>query len=507
MTESTGNEPTPAQPEPTAPTASSEPSQQTEQTAPPTFVPQPPPLAPAAPQAAETPQPQVPETPQPWTAYPPPAAEPAYAPADFYGQASTDPYGHAVSEPYGTDTLTIPASAPAASAAGLPPYGDQSPSDTATSPRRRGRTVALVLATALVAGGIGGATGALVANRDDQTSSVTSLTGSGTSGTSTPVTLPTGSVEAAAAKVLPSVVVITERGTDGSGGEGSGIILSSDGLILTNNHVVSESVNGGTLQVTLPGNKTVDATIVGRDPSSDLAVVRAKGVTGLTPATLGSSGALVVGQTVVAVGSPLGLSGTVTSGIVSALNRPVTTGDDNGGQNPFGQQQAQSTAVLDAIQTDAAINPGNSGGPLVDLAGRVVGINSAIASLGTSSASGQSGSIGLGFAIPIDQAKRIAQELIAKGTATHPQLGVQVTDATTGDGAVLRTVTPGGPADKAGLKAGDVVTAVNGLAVDNADDLIAHVRSQAPGATVKVTYIRDGKTATVDVTLGEASSS
>ncbi len=500
MTESTGNEPTPAQPEQTAPTAS-EPSLPTEQTAPPTFVPQPPPLAPAAPQAAETPQPQVPETPQPWTAYPPPAAEPVYAPADFYGRASTDPYGQTVSEPYATDTLTMPAPA-----AGLPPSGDQPSAATSTSPRRGGRTVALVLATALVAGGIGGATGALVANRDDQTTSVTSLTGSATTGTNTPVNLPTGSVEAAAAKVLPSVVVITERGTDGSGGEGSGIILSSDGLILTNNHVVSESVNGGTLQVTLPGNKTVDATIVGRDPSSDLAVVRAKGVTGLTPATLGSSSALVVGQTVVAVGSPLGLSGTVTSGIVSALNRPVTTGEDNGGQNPFGQQQAQSTAVLDAIQTDAAINPGNSGGPLVDLAGRVVGINSAIASLGTSSASGQSGSIGLGFAIPIDQAKRIAQELIDKGTATHPQLGVQVTDATTGDGAVLRTVTAGGPADKAGLKAGDVVTAVNGLAVDNADDLIAHVRSQAPGATVKVTYIRDGKTATVDVTLGEANS-
>ena len=341
----------------------------------------------------------------------------------------------------------------------------------------------------------------MVAKQSDDSSTVTSLTTSN-NGTPTSVTLPSGSVEAAAAKVLPSVVVITERGTDGSGGEGSGIILSADGLILTNNHVVSEAANGGSLQVTLPDNRTVDATIVGRDPSSDLAVVKAKGASGLTPATLGSSGSLVVGQTVVAVGSPLGLSGTVTSGIVSALDRPVTTGDDSGGQ-----QTTQSTAVLDAIQTDAAINPGNSGGPLVDLAGRVVGINSAIASLGAAAGSSQSGSIGLGFAIPIDQAKRIAQELIDSGTATHPQLGVQVTDATTGSGALLRTVTAGGPADKAGLKAGDVVTAVDGKAVDSADDLIAHVRSAAPGATVKVTYIRDGKTATVDVTLGEASSS
>jgi putative serine protease PepD len=213
--------------------------------------------------------------------------------------------------------------------------------------------------------------------------------------------------------------------------------------------------------------------------------------------------------TVVAVGSPLGLSGTVTSGIVSALDRPVTTGDDSGGsgQDPFGQQQTtQSSAVLDAIQTDAAINPGNSGGPLVDLAGRVVGINSAIASLGAAAGSSQSGSIGLGFAIPIDQAKRIAQELIDTGKATHPQLGVQVTDATTGNGALLRSVTSGGPADKAGLKAGDVVTSVDGKAVDSAEDLIAHVRSSAPGATVKVTYTRDGTSTTVDVTLGEASS-
>ena len=439
-----------------------------------------------------------PSTPPPAPSFEPPQwstpAQP-YEQQQTYGQPSyaTSPYGH--SPAGGTDTMTIPAPGQGA----VPPAGAPGQPAAAEGGRRPGRTVALVLATALVAGGIGGGVGAVVARSSDGSTTVTSLTQAGSNKPAS-VDLPAGTVEAAAAKVLPSVVVITERGADGSGGEGSGIILSADGLILTNNHVVSESVNGGSLQVTLPNNTTVDATIVGRDPSTDLAVVKAKGVSGLTPATLGSSGSLVVGQSVVAVGSPLGLSGTVTSGIVSALNRPVSTGQDNG------QQQTQTTAVMDAIQTDAAINPGNSGGPLVDLAGRVVGINSAIASLGTSQGSSQSGSIGLGFAIPIDQARRIAQELIDKGTATHPQLGVQVTDATNGNGALLRTVTAGGPADKAGLKVGDVVTSVNGLAVDSADDLIAHVRSAAPGATVKVTYIRDGTTVTVDVTLGETSS-
>jgi putative serine protease PepD len=484
MTESTGStptEPTPGQPKFEQP-----------QDLPPQYQP-----ASFPPPAQE----QQPAQEQPPTYEPPTFAQPSYQ-APTYGEPTqaTNPYAQASEQ--GTDTLTIATPYPGV----VPPVDEPPARPTDAQPGRRpGRTVGLVLATALVAGGIGGGVGAVVAKNSNESTTVTSLNGA-SSGTPASVTLPSGSIEAAAAKVVPSVVVITERGSDGSGGEGSGIVLSADGLILTNNHVVSESVNGGSLQVTLPDNKTVDATIVGRDPSSDLAVVRAKGVSGLTPATLGSSSSLVVGQTVVAVGSPLGLSGTVTSGIVSALNRPVTTGQDNGGQNPFGQQQTQSTAVLDAIQTDAAINPGNSGGPLVDLAGRVVGINSAIASLGASAGSSQSGSIGLGFAIPIDQAKRIAQELVDHGTATHPQLGVQVTDATNGNGALLRTVTAGGPADKAGLKVGDVVTAVGTLPVDSADDLIAHVRSQAPGAKVTITYVRDGKTATTSVTLGEASS-
>ena len=448
-----------------------------------------------------------PETPEQPTPEQPPAYEAPTYEAPKY-EAPTYEAPTYAQPPYQQPWYVPPAQTTVADTLTITPLvtDDVPPSSPAPAAvRHPGRTVALVLATALVAGGIGGGVGAVVANRNDGASTVTSLTGAST-GKPAVVNLPAGTVEAAAAKVVPSVVSITERSTDGSGGEGSGIILSADGVILTNNHVVSEAVNGGSLQVTLPDNRTVDATIIGRDPSSDLAVIKAKGVSGLTPATIGSSGSLVVGQTVVAVGSPLGLSGTVTSGIVSALNRPVTTAD-SGGQDPFGQQQTtQQAAVLDAIQTDAAINPGNSGGPLVDLAGRVVGINSAIASLGASAGSSQSGSIGLGFSIPIDQAKRIAQELIDTGKATHPQLGVQVTDASTGSGAQIRSVTAGGPADKAGLKVGDVVTSVDGKAVDSADNLIAHVRSAAPGSTVAVTYVRDGKTATVSVTLGETSS-
>ena len=233
-------------------------------------------------------------------------------------------------------------------------------------------------------------------------------------------------------------------------------------------------------------------------------MIKAKGVSGWVPATLGSSGNLVVGQTVVAVGSPLGLLGHRHLGHRQRPQPPRHDRATAPTEAAAAGLRASSGAVLNAIQTDAAINPGNSGGPLVDLNGRVVGINSAIASLGTSFGSSQSGSIGLGFAIPIDQAKRIADELITTGKATHPQLGVQVKDGTNG-GAVLETVTPGGAADKAGLKAGDVVTAVNGKVVDSADSLVADIRSSAPGATVTITYTRNGTSSTVSVTLGQAT--
>jgi putative serine protease PepD len=298
---------------------------------------------------------------------------------------------------------------------------------------------------------------------------------------------------------------------------GSGIVLRSDGYILTNNHVVSAASGGnGTVTVTFNDGTSSSAKIVGTDPLDDLAVVKVA-KTGLTSATLGNSSQIQVGDPVLAVGSPLGLTGTVTAGIVSALNRPVETQEETQPQqlDPFGlgggSSQTTQPTVIDAIQTDAAINPGNSGGALVDTAGQVIGINSAIASLGSSSfGSSQSGSIGVGFAIPIDQARTIATELIDTGHATHPLLGVTLTDATSADGsdrALVRAVSANGPAAKAGIKGGDVITAVDGHPTAGADAVIAAVRSYQPGDRVNVTYIRSGNTKTVAVTLTDQTSS
>ena len=249
-------------------------------------------------------------------------------------------------------------------------------------------------------------------------------------------------------------------------------------------------------KVTFADGNTTSFTVVGTDPSSDIAVVKADKASGLTPITVGSSGNLRVGQDVVAIGSPLGLEGTVTTGIVSALNRPVAAGGDAQNQN----------TVLDAIQTDAAINPGNSGGALVNMNGELVGINSAIATLGGDTGQSQSGSIGLGFAIPIDQAKRIADELIQNGTASHASLGVQVGNDATVDGAKIVDVTSGGAAAAAGLPSGVVVTKVDDRVIGSADALVAAVRSKAPGDQVALTYLDpSGKPQTVQVTLGKAA--
>jgi putative serine protease PepD len=313
--------------------------------------------------------------------------------------------------------------------------------------------------------------------------------------------LPAGSVEQVAAKVVPSVVKL-ETAMGRQSEEGSGIILSSDGLILTNNHVVAAGAKGGqlggqsTTTVTFNDGRTAPFTVVGTDPSSDIAVIRAQGVSGLTPIAIGSSSNLKVGQDVVAVGSPLGLEGTVTTGIISAMNRPVASGGDAGDQN----------SVLDAIQTDAAINPGNSGGALVNMNGELVGINSAIASLGdTSGPQAQSGNIGLGFAIPVDQAKRIADELIQTGTATHASLGVQVGNDATVNGAKIMEVVSGGAAAQAGLPSGAVVTKLDDRVIGSADALVAAVRSKAPGDTVTLTYSDpSGASKTVQVTLAQA---
>jgi putative serine protease PepD len=373
----------------------------------------------------------------------------------------------------------------------LPP---SSPPAHPDQPRRR-RGVTGLVALALAAGLIGGGGAAAITHQlDNNNAGTPAALGAPIKATKTAPT----AVEQVAGRLLPSVVSIEERAPDGSGGEGTGVILSADGLILTNNHVVAGAADGGTLSVTQSDGTSSSATIVGRDPVTDLAVIRAKGVSGLRPATLGNSAGLRVGESVVAIGSPLGLQGSVTSGIVSALNRPVRTGAEAGSGDA-------SSTVIDAVQTDAAINPGNSGGPLVNLAGQVVGINSAIASLGDGT--GQSGSIGVGFSIPIDQARGIAKQLIASGHATHAQLGVSVRDATPTDsssaqGAYLAAISPGGGAEKAGLKVGDVVTKVGGRPIDGADGLIAAIRSQRPGQHVQLSYVRNGATHQTTVTLG-----
>ncbi|MGA4988496.1 S1C family serine protease [Nonomuraea bangladeshensis] len=302
-----------------------------------------------------------------------------------------------------------------------------------------------------------------------------------------------------AAKVQPSVVMI-----QGQSGEGSGVVLSEDGLILTNNHVVvGAAQGGGQMTVKFSDGKTAKASVVGTDPATDLAVIRAEGASGLTKAALGDSDQLKVGDDVLAIGSPLGLDGSVTRGIVSALDRTLTVGGEQRQQLPPGwgqeQQQSQSeepTTIGGAIQTDASINPGNSGGALVNAAGELIGINTAIAS--------EAAGGGVGFAIPVNTAKQVADQLISSGKVTHAFLGVSVTDAT-GDipGALIREITAGSPAEKAGLRQGDLITKINDKAVDGGDTVVGQVRGFKPGQAVKITYMRDGQAHDATVTLVE----
>jgi putative serine protease PepD len=356
-----------------------------------------------------------------------------------------------------------------------------------------------VVAASLLVGGAAGVGGAAAW---DQWGS----NGSGSSGaptaaaTSQVVSTPTrpaadGSVQNVAQEVLPSVVKIDVAGPQAAG-SGSGIVLSSDGKILTNNHVVEIAGQSGQIEVSFNDGTTAPAKVLGTDPLTDTAVIQAQGVSGLTPATIGKSGDLAVGQGVVAVGSPFGLESTVTSGIVSALDRPVDVGSDSQG----------NSTVYPAIQTDAAINPGNSGGPLADLNGHVVGINSSIRTAGQST-SGESGSIGLGFAIPIDEVMPIVQQMENGQTPTHARLGISVSDAATNsrldlaEGAQVREVTNASTAQKAGLHTGDVITKVDEHQITGADSLVATIRSYRPGDKVTLTYERGGSSHTVQLTL------
>ncbi|OZE86092.1 peptidase S1 [Rhodococcus sp. 15-649-1-2] len=362
--------------------------------------------------------------------------------------------------------------------------------------RRPGRaTIAAgAIALVLVGGGIGGAVGVYAAGGGNGAGNATNSLNSTVTAAQPAANIPDGSIQAVANKVLPSVVQIQVTGSQAEG-EGSGVILSSDGLILTNNHVATGAGANGKLTVAFNDGSTAQATLVGADAVSDMAVIKVEGRTDLTPIELGTSSNLQVGQQVVAIGSPLGLAGTVTTGIVSSLNRPVSTSGESGNQN----------SVIDAIQTDAAINPGNSGGALVNTEGQLIGINTAIATLGGGQSSGsQSGSIGLGFAIPVDQAKRIADELSTTGKATQAMVGVQVPSQDNANGATVVEVTEGGPAAGAGIPTGAVITKVDDRVITSGDALIAAVRSHAPGDSVKITYTEGGSEKTVDVTLGTA---
>jgi len=351
-----------------------------------------------------------------------------------------------------------------------------------------------VVAASLILGGAAGVGGAAVwtSTHDDvQSSPVLTQTGGSTAQTAT-----TGSIEKVAQSVLPSVVMINVAGPSGEG-SGSGIILSRDGKILTNNHVVALAGSSGELNVSFNDGSHASAKILGTDPLTDTAVIQAEGVKNLTPATLGHSSSLQVGQGVVAIGSPFGLDATVTSGIVSALNRPVNVGQVSQG----------NSTVYPAIQTDAAINPGNSGGPLVNLAGEVVGIDAAIQSATNGATGGEPGSIGLGFAIPIDEVLPIVQQMIKGETPTHARLGIGVENAASGtgaqitDGAKVSEVNNGSAAANAGLQTGDVITKIDDHLITSSDGLVAIIRSYRPGEKVTVTYDRGGDTHTVRVTL------
>ena len=429
--------------------------------------------------------------------YPPEYGAGAYAGGPSTGQQSyQQPYQPSAQNGYGY---------PPQSGAGVPPgYSSYlavptpyAPSRPPRTKRRTGWWIVAALVFALLAGGAGGAIGYAAADNAEQSSSQP-LGGSSSSqvppaGTSA---RPSDSVAGIAQHVLPGVVSIDER-TSSIEGTGSGFVIRADGLILTNNHVVAAAAEaGGTLVVKFNDGTESEAEIVGRSPAYDLAVVRVSGATDLTPLEFGDSDGVVVGDTVVAVGSPLGLEATVTTGIVSALNRPVVAGE--GGSSDL--------SLINAIQTDAAINPGNSGGPLVDGNGRVIGINSAIASPG---GDGTSGSIGLGFAIPINQAQRTAQQLIDNGEAVYPVIGATVDNRYDGPGTKISDgsgdspgVIPGGPADEAGLEPGDVILSIDGVRVDGADELIIAIRAHEPGEVVELEVQRDDGSETISVTLG-----
>ncbi|MFZ4275137.1 S1C family serine protease [Streptomyces arboris] len=366
---------------------------------------------------------------------------------------------------------------------------------------RRGGAFAGMLLLTLVASGIGGGVGAYV-ERTGGLTTVELPQASHDNGDRAPE-----SVAGIAASALPSVVTLHVSGTAESG-TGTGFVLDARGHILTNNHVVAPAGSSGDITVTFSSGETAAAELVGKDSGYDLAVVRVRGVSGLKPLPLGNSDNVRVGDPVVAIGAPFDLSNTVTSGIISAKQRPITAGGEKG--------DGSDISYVDALQTDAPINPGNSGGPLVDTQAHVIGINSAIRAADSGKGTergGQSGSIGLGFAIPINQGKRVAEELINTGKATHPVIGVTLDMKFTGDGAKVGekgpedgpAVTKGGPAAKAGIRSGDVITEVQGQRVHSGEELIVKIRAHRPGDRLELRLTRGGEERSVTLTLGSAS--
>ncbi|MFF0535451.1 S1C family serine protease [Streptomyces coelicoflavus] len=413
---------------------------------------------------------------------PPPPGTPAHTPA--YGAGGDNGYGG------GFDN---------GSGGGAGGWGASYQQPAPKPGRGRGGLVAGALIAALVAGGLGGGLGYTLAKNNDGNGSTT-VSASDTGGS---VKRDAGTVAGVAAKALPSTVTIQAEGSNGEGGTGTGFVFDKEGHIVTNNHVVAEAVDGGKLSATFPNGKKYEAEVVGHAQGYDVAVVKLENApSDLNPLPLGDSDKVAVGDSTIAIGAPFGLSNTVTTGIISAKNRPVASSDGS----------ADSKAsYMSALQTDASINPGNSGGPLLDAQGNVIGINSAIQSTSNGGfGTGQAGSIGLGFAIPINQAEFVAQQLIKNGKPVYAKIGASVSLEETTNGAKLTEqgvggsdpVEKGGPADDAGLKPGDVITKLDDRVIDSGPTLIGEIWTHKPGDEVTVTYERGGKQHTTEVTLG-----
>ncbi len=436
-------------------------------------------------------------------------AEPGPAPSAVPGPASSAVPGPASSAVPGPASSAVPGPAPSwvppttqpppGRWPAFPPPGTQPlPMSQPRHATPRGRVPGwmwpVVCTLALVVGVLGGALGGVAYERiaNDRGPGTVSR---GLDGVDTvslpPLSKADGSIAAVAQALLPSTVQISaEYGGQKGGATGSGFVLDRQGHVITNNHVVADAASDdGPIEIVDQDGNRYEATLVGRSPVYDLAVLYAKEARSLKPASLGSSQALRVGEGVVAFGSPLGLSSTVTAGIVSALHRPVTTGDTS-----------NDSSYINAVQTDAAINPGNSGGPLVNLRGQVVGVNSAIATTG--GASGEAGNIGVGFAIPIEQVRITADQILRTGEARYPVIGAKVQTAQDdGTGAEISEVIDGSPAEASGLQKGDVITEVDGERVSDGIALIVAIRAHQPGDTVAFTLERGGAERTISVTL------